>query len=97
MPFQEHILEPLSSRGYYVGARCGVAATEAALFHSQAGAFHMTGGTATHDAIVWGGDPGEQSRRKAIGDPKLKVPQPLPTLGLSTGYHWVGVVGGRSQ
>lgn len=73
MPFQEHILEPLSSRGYYVGARCGVAATEAALFHLQAGAFHMTGGTATHDAIVWGGDPGEQSRRKAIGDPKLKI------------------------
>lgn len=34
---------------------------------------HMTGGTATHDAIVWGSDPEEAARRRAAGDPLLKV------------------------
>lgn len=32
----------------------------------------MTGGTATHDAIVWG-PPSEQAERKARDDPLLKV------------------------
>lgn len=35
---------------------------------------HMTGGTATHDAIVWGGSPEEQAQRRAANDPLLKVP-----------------------
>eukprot|EP00198_Chlamydomonas_reinhardtii_P001445 XP_001690781.1 tRNA (uracil-5-)-methyltransferase [Chlamydomonas reinhardtii] len=34
----------------------------------------MTGGTATHDAIVWGSTPEEQARRRAADDPVLKVP-----------------------
>lgn len=34
---------------------------------------HMTGGTATHDAIVWGSSPEEQARRKQASDPLLKV------------------------
>ena len=33
----------------------------------------MTGGTATHDAIVWGASQEEQAARKAADDPLLKV------------------------
>ena len=35
---------------------------------------HMTGGTATHDMIVWGPTVAEQQRRKAAADPLLRVP-----------------------
>lgn len=34
---------------------------------------HITGGAATHDAIVWGPDPAEQARRRTANDPVLKV------------------------
>jgi hypothetical protein len=34
----------------------------------------MTGGTATHDMIVWGPTAAEQQRRKAAADPLLRVP-----------------------
>jgi len=90
MPFQEYILQPLAERGYYAGARAGVASTEAALFHAQAGAFHMTGGIATHDAIVWGADRDEQLRRKAVGDPRLKIPA---TSELGNVSPWLVVPG----
>lgn len=39
----------------------------------SSGCVHMTGGIATHDAIVWGSGKEEQARRKAANDPLLKV------------------------
>ena len=33
---------------------------------------HITGSAATHDAIVWGSDPSERTRRKQANDPLLK-------------------------
>ena len=52
----------------------------------------MTGGTATHDAIVWGPSKEEQARRKAANDPLLKVPITSElgcvTPGIVTGGVW---------
>ncbi|KAJ9527649.1 hypothetical protein QJQ45_025928 [Haematococcus lacustris] len=71
----EHILEPLSRRGFYTSLACdSVEETQQLVYHPAVEAVHMTGGTATHDAIVWGADPEEQARRKAANDPVLKVP-----------------------
>lgn len=49
---------------------------------------HMTGGTATHDAIVWGADPEEQARRRVANDPLLKVRQAC--LGDDEGWRLRG-------
>ncbi len=50
-----------------------MADTQALLYHPLVECVHLTGGTATHDAIVWGDTPEEQQRRRAANDPKLKV------------------------
>ena len=72
-PFQEHILAPLASRGYYVGNIAGVDVTREALQHPSTGWMHMTGGGATHDAIVWGPTSQIQEQNKAADTPILKV------------------------
>lgn len=54
----------------------------------------LTGGTATHDAIVWGGSPEEQAARRAANDPLLRVPM-TSELGCVT--PWVVAPGAWSE
>lgn len=57
-----------------------LALTQHMLYSPLTDCVHMTGGTATHDAIVWGGSPAEQARRRAASDPLLKVRLPAAEL-----------------
>lgn len=72
-PFLDYVLEPLSRRGYCGTLLCGLPATQRLLYHPLADCACMTGGNATHDAIVWGPTPEEREQRKAADDPLLKV------------------------
>lgn len=73
-PFLERAFRPLVELGVfgvvYGGAEQGKQLTD----HPLVDTIHITGSDRTHDAIVWGGDPEEQKRRKAARDPRLKKP-----------------------
>ncbi|MEW5316945.1 MAG: hypothetical protein WDW38_008283 [Sanguina aurantia] len=71
----DHALAPLARLGYYASVDCpSLADTKHLLYNPLVDAMHMTGGIATHDAVVWGPTKEEQQRRKAAKDPLLKVP-----------------------
>lgn len=65
------------------GHPADLAVTQHMLYSPLTDCVHMTGGTATHDAIVWGSSPEEQARRRAANDPVLKVrcAGGMPVLG----------------
>lgn len=74
-PFIDYVLQPLARRGYYAStAAKDIAVAQRLLYSPLTDCVHMTGGGATHDAIVWGASPEEQARRKAENNPLLKVP-----------------------
>ena len=67
-PFWEHMLKPLVAQGFaavvYGAAEVGIHLCN----HPRVSSIHITGSDKTYDAIVWGGDPAEQARRKASGE-----------------------------
>ena len=68
-PLIEHAFEPLIKDGY-LAVVYGGAETGSLLCHdSRVETIHLTGSNRTHDAIVWGADSAEQTRRKADGNP----------------------------
>jgi acyl-CoA reductase-like NAD-dependent aldehyde dehydrogenase len=73
-PYLERAFAALIDGGWlglvYGGAEAGKHLTDSALVDT----IHITGSDRTHDAIVWGGDPAEQQRRKAANDPRLTKP-----------------------
>jgi acyl-CoA reductase-like NAD-dependent aldehyde dehydrogenase len=74
-PYIDRVLEPLARRGFYASATSPeLAVAQQLLYSPLTDSVHITGGAATHDAIVWGSDPAEQARRRAANDPLLKVP-----------------------
>lgn len=62
----EELLAPLIREGFVASVVGGVAESQVLLFSDLVDHVHMTGGKATHDAIVWGGDQRHE--------PKLKKP-----------------------
>ncbi|KAG2484226.1 hypothetical protein HYH03_016961 [Edaphochlamys debaryana] len=73
--FADYVMAPLIEAGYVRSLYLpSPAETRTLLYHPLVDCVHMTGGTATHDAIVWGSSPEEQARRRAANDPLLKVP-----------------------
>lgn len=73
-PLLERAFRPLIDDGYlavvYGGAEIG-----SELCHDpRVDAIHLTGSDRTHDAIVWGSDPEQQTHRKAQGSPLLDKP-----------------------
>lgn len=70
----DHLFEPLRRWGAFASTTCGLLATRHLLYSPLVDCVHMTGGTATHDVVVWGAPGEEQERRKAANDPLLKVP-----------------------
>jgi len=76
-PYVQYILQPLIDAGYCaILPLPDVESTKQLLYNPLVDKVHMTGGNATHDAIVWGsgGDGEEVERRKRENDPLLKVP-----------------------
>lgn len=89
----EQSLRPLIQAGFlriiYGGAEQG----RAAVNHPSVGAVHITGSTASHDAIVWGSDPGQRQRRQR-DQPLISVPV---TSELGNVTPWVIVPGDYSD
>jgi acyl-CoA reductase-like NAD-dependent aldehyde dehydrogenase len=73
-PLIRQLFEPLIRRGY-VDFECHTTNERAAalVHHPLVTAVHLTGGKATHDAIVWGADPKQQKRNKESNTPTLKA------------------------
>lgn len=68
--FLEPALRPLQEAGWLAIVYGGPELGRYLCQHEQIDQIHMTGSHHTHDAIVWGADPAEQSRRKATHQPR---------------------------
>jgi len=73
-PILEYVLAPLRERGYCWGVEADIEVAQALLYHPLTSHVHMTGGNATHDAVVWGPPGPERQRRMRDNAPLLKVP-----------------------
>ena len=61
------ILQPLIDRGYFDSERdSGLARTREIVYHPAVSRVHLTGGKATHDAIVWGDNPQQPPRQQPL-------------------------------
>lgn len=67
-PFRR-AFDTLVKAGYFAIVYGGAEAGAALADHPLVDAIHITGSAATHDRIVWGADPQEQSARKHSGTP----------------------------
>lgn len=70
-PVLERVFSPLIEAGFLQIVSGGADLGKAAVQHEQVEEIHITGGTHTHDRIVWGENPEEQ---KATGVPLLNKP-----------------------
>ncbi|QDT75510.1 aldehyde dehydrogenase family protein [Lacipirellula limnantheis] len=93
-PYFEQSFAPLIAAGVlrivYGGADVGAYAVH----HPQVDAVHITGSTASHDAIVWGADPAERQRRQLANDPLVTKPV---TSELGNVTPWAIVPGAYSN
>ena len=74
LPFWEEAFRPLVDEGVFCVVRGDAATGDHLVNHPWVDTIHLTGSDRTHDAIVWGGDPDEQTRRKASGEKKVDKP-----------------------
>ena len=74
LPYWEEALRPLVDEGFLAIVRGGVRVGQHLVDHPDVATIHLTGSNRTHDAIVWGGDPEEQKRRKATGEKACAKP-----------------------
>ena len=87
------IFTPLIKRGFAATILDSTLEAAAhACYHPLVTHVHMTGGKATHDAIVWGGDREEQAQRKGAGEPKLRNATMTSELGAVTPWMVVPAV-----
>ena len=73
-PFYEELFRDLIDDGFFATTLGDVEISGWLCQHDLIEAVHMTGGTATHDAIVWGADPDTQARNKSENTPVLNKP-----------------------
>lgn len=59
--WMEQLFAPLLREGYFASVLCGIEESKALLYDDRVDHVHMTGGKATHDAIVWGGSGREKN------------------------------------
>ena len=73
-PLVRKMFAPLIKEGYFDSEiDMGSGRSNQIVYSPFVSTVHLTGGKATHDAIVWGHDKEEQFRRKLTNDPKLKA------------------------
>ncbi len=73
-PYWEESFRPLIDEGVLYLVRGGANVGDHLIHHEKVDTIHMTGSNQTHDTIVWGSDPEEQTRRKAAGEPLIGKP-----------------------
>ena len=73
-PFLLRAFACLKDAGYFDVVYGGAVIGGHLAHHDGVHSIHMTGSDRTHDAIVWGGSPEEQERRKAADEPLLTKP-----------------------
>lgn len=73
-PYWEESFRPLIEEGVFAVVRGGAEVGEHLVHHPKVDTIHMTGSDRTHDAIVWGSDPVEQTHRKATGERLVDKP-----------------------
>jgi acyl-CoA reductase-like NAD-dependent aldehyde dehydrogenase len=87
------LFAPLIDLGFFGSVLGDVEVSQALVYAPSCDRVHLTGGVATHDAIVWGVGP-EAQQRRAAGQPLLKVPM-TSELGACT--PWLIVPGNWSK
>jgi acyl-CoA reductase-like NAD-dependent aldehyde dehydrogenase len=73
-PIFERALRPLIDAGCLRLAYGGAEVGAYAIHHEVVDSIHITGSTASHDAIVWGADPAERRERQAANNPLVTKP-----------------------
>ncbi len=73
-PLIERAFGPLVDDGFLAVLYGGPEIGSRLCHDSRVETIHLTGSDRTHDAIVWGADSAEQTRRKTDGDPLLSKP-----------------------
>jgi len=73
-PLLERAFESLVEDGYLAVVYGGADVGSELCHDPRVDTVHLTGSDRTHDAIVWGADPEQQTRRKAQGAPLLNKP-----------------------
>lgn len=68
-PYIERCFAPFAERGFFEVAHGGAEQGAHLCQHEKVTSIHITGSDATHDAIVWGGDPAERAKRMTAGEP----------------------------
>ncbi len=84
------IFADLIDAGFFAACQVDLEETHTLLHSPLVDRVHMTGGTKTHDAIVWGKSPELQQQNKAAGTPVLNKPM-SSELGCVT--PWIVVPG----
>jgi len=92
-PFFERALKPLIDADLLRVAYGGIETGSHLIQHESTASVHITGSTASHDAIVWGAD-GEQDRRRQENQPLL---QKRITSELGNVTPWAIVPGNYSD
>ena len=82
-PIIDYVMAPLIDAGYLVSLDADIPTTQALIYSQMTDVVHLTGGTNTHDAIVWGTKDPETCR--ANNEPVLKA-QMFAELGAVTPY-----------
>lgn len=73
-PLLARAFRDLVDDGFLAFVYGGPDVAHAAIHDDRVDTLHLTGSDRTYDAIVWGTDPAEQSRRKAAGTPVVDKP-----------------------
>ena len=73
-PHFDAIFADLIEAGFFAGCEADLDETQDLLHSTMVDCVHMTGGTHTHDAIVWGDTPDLQAKNKAAGTPVMRKP-----------------------
>jgi len=83
-PIFEFVMREYIDRGFFAMVACDMPQTQALIANAKVRLVHLTGGKATHDAIVWGRGDEAEARRKR-GEPLLTKPM-TSELGCITPY-----------
>ncbi len=73
-PYFDAIFTDLIEAGFFAACEADLDETQNLLHSTMVDCVHMTGGTHTHDAIVWGDTPDLQAKNKAAGTPVMPKP-----------------------
>ena len=92
--WMSRLFQPLVDLGFFGSVLGDVDVSQALVYNPMCDRVHLTGGTSTHDAIVWGPPGAEAQARRRDAQPLLKVPM---TSELGAVTPWLIVPGSWSK